>query len=262
MVDTHTHLNLPPLLSQADHYLSLATQTGVNTIIVPGIDPDSNHQALQLASQHSQVYAAIGLHPSLATDLIESQASPKPLFQALNDQLTRSPVALGECGLDYHWITHHPKRLQIIELQQELFLHQLKLAQENKLPLTIHIRDAHSDTLNLLHSHPVKAVLHCFSGDETILRRALDLDLYISFAGNLTFSSSKTLRSLLPLVPANRLLLETDAPYLNPHRGQFPNHPANIASTYTCASQLLNQSLSNLVHQISKNTHSLFRLAI
>lgn len=260
MVDTHTHLNLSPLLSQVDHYLSLATQAGADTLIVPGIDPDSNHQALELAFQHSQVYAAIGLHPSLATDLIESQASPKPLFQALNDQLTRSPVALGECGLDYHWLTQHPKRLQIIDLQQELFLHQLKLAQKYKLPLTLHIRDAHTDTLNFLRRHPVKAVLHCFSGDEAILRQALDLDLYISFAGNLTYSSSKTLRSLLPLVPANRLLLETDAPYLNPHRGQFPNHPANIVSTYTCASQLLNQTLSHLEHQISKNAHTLFQL--
>ncbi len=263
MIDTHSHLNLDPLYKNWRQHLADAKNRGVNHIIVLGTDHSSNQAALELAAASPHIFAAIGLHPSLATQIVHQNLDIKKIIDQFHT-LTRTKlshlVAIGECGLDYHWIKDHPKHNQIIALQHQLFTNQIQLAQKLDLPLSIHIRDAHQDTLELLSQFKPRAVLHCFSGDQAILTQALSLGLYISFAGNLTYKNSGHLQSLLQKVPLNRLLLETDAPYLNPDRGRFPNAPAQIKKTYLYTANLLNIGFDKLTQQISQNAHQLFKI--
>jgi TatD DNase family protein len=122
------------------------------------------------------------------------------------------------------------------------------------------VRDAHQDALEILQKYTPKAVLHCFSGDESYLKAALDLGCYISFAGNLTFANAKPLRESLKLVPQSRLLFETDAPFLNPQRGQWPNTPANVVQVYKLAASMLGVSVDQLGQQVVANSQRLFNI--
>ncbi len=262
MLDTHCHLNLEPLVDDWQSHLQQAISQDITTFIIPSVDLPSSQTAIDIATESDHCYAAIGIHPHEA-----ASPSHQDLQKIKHDLIffakNKKVVAIGETGLDYFRLDEENKH-QNIQSQHQLFSLHLKLAQTLNLPTIIHVRDnpdqatAHQDALNLIKQTPTQAILHCFSGDQEYLRQALDLNLYISFAGNLTFKNAQDLQHLITQVPLNRLLLETDAPYLNPNRGQWPNTPSNITQTYQFTAQLLNLSVKELSHQIHQNTKTLF----
>ncbi|MCA1656251.1 MAG: TatD family hydrolase [Actinobacteria bacterium] len=218
MVDSHTHLHLcePP----DRELVSAAAEAGVNRILTVAIDDASCVAALAAAEAHPAVYAAIGRHPNAATGfddvarLRRFAAEPRCL-------------AIGETGLDYH------HRSATKADQVRAFILQIELARELDKPLVIHTREADEDTLALLHEHAggLRVVLHCFSM-AAHLEDCLDAGWWISFAGNVTFPKAADLAAAAELVPAERLLVETDAPFLSPvpRRGR-PNQPAGVVHT-------------------------------
>jgi TatD DNase family protein len=228
LVDTHCHLCLPAFADDLPAVLARAASAGVERILVPGIDLPTSRRAVDLAEAHRAIFAAVGLHPHGASDW--SPAS----YQELRN-LARSPrvVAIGETGLDYY--RDYAPRLR----QVEAFEAQLELAGELGLPVVVHNRNATDDVLDRLttwaersqgRSPSPPGVLHAFSGDQGAASRALQAGFYIGVAGPLTYTSAGELRRLTAALPLDRLLLETDAPYLppTPHRGQR-NEPAYVA---------------------------------
>lgn len=228
LVDTHCHLCLPAFADDLPAVLARAASAGVERILVPGIDLPTSRRAVDLAEAHRAVYAAVGLHPHSASDW--SPAS----YQELR-RLARSPrvVAIGETGLDYYR-DYAPRPRQM-----EAFEAQLELAGELGLPVVVHNREATEDVLDRVttwaeeaqgHSLSRPGVLHAFSADPSAASRALQAGFYIGVAGPLTYSSAGELRRMAAGLPLDRVLPETDAPYLAPapHRGRR-NEPAHVA---------------------------------
>lgn len=248
--DTHCHYNLEPLHSDWPKYWSEAQKAGVKQALVVGASLHSSACALKIASSTPHLSASIGLHPTYFLENDEQDLNwhldPEKdiaeiialAHQSLNSH--PSPLrAIGETGLEYFRLQDRPDFEQIRIKQIKLFNQQIDLANELHLPVVIHNRDAgngqtFSDILEILRNNPPQAgfILHCFAGTPDYLKKGLALGAYISFAGNLTFKNAHELRSLVALVPPERLLVETDSPFLSPepHRGQFCQ-PAFIANT-------------------------------
>ncbi len=230
LFDTHCHLNDPAYQADLAAVLKRARAAGVVRMLVVGYDLPSSQQALALAEAEDGIYAAVGIHPHdvagvTAADLVrleEMLAHPKA-------------VALGEIGLDYHY-ENSPRREQ-----QEVFRAQLALAQKVGKPVVIHGREAHADLVAALKAEGdrYQGVMHCYSGSKEAAREYLDLNLYISVAGPVTFKNARKLLEVVPMLPPERLLLETDAPYLTPHpwRGRR-NEPACLVAVAERVAQL------------------------
>jgi TatD DNase family protein len=221
LIDTHTHLDDARYNADREAVIARAREAGVDTLITVGCDLASSRAALELASCYPCVYAAIGVHPH------EVRQMGDDWYDELR-RLARHPkvVAYGEIGLDYHYNYSPPT------LQRARFREQILLARELKLPLIIHSRDAAKDTIAILKEEGVSecgGVFHCFTGDASLAKAALDLGLYVSFSGILTFHNAESLREVARTVPLDRLLIETDCPYLSPvpYRGQR-NEPAFV----------------------------------
>lgn len=263
MIDTHCHLNSDFLYQNWQHHVQEAKKAGVKKILILGTDLESSHKALEISRQSDICFAGIAIHPTEVTSIIEKSLNPKTIFcnlQTLALSQLSALKTIGETGLDYYWIKDHPQKQNIIALQQELFIWHLQIAKDLNLPVSIHIRDSFSDTLDILEKHQPKTILHCFSGNQENLERALQNNYYISFAGNITYKQNTSLQSLVTLVPDHLLLLETDSPYLNPHRGKFPNTPANIQKTYQFVAQLKNTTLDKLIELVTDNSSRVFKL--
>lgn len=259
MIDTHCHLNLSPLVENVDSCIVEAQEKGVNQFIIPGVDLDSSRKSILLAEKFTSCFAAIGIHPEEA-GRIHSESIPSAIAELETLLKTSKDIkAIGECGLDLYRAQESDKQ-EVLSTQQLLFTEQIKLSQQFDLPVIIHVRDAQESVLTILDKHRPQGVLHCFSGDERYLHNALELGLYISFAGNVTFTNAQSLRDLLALVPVDRLLLETDAPFLNPDRGTFPNHPAQITQVYSEVSKIKGIPLVELEERITVNAKTLFNL--
>jgi TatD DNase family protein len=221
VIDSHTHLHIcePP----DTELVKAALQVGVTKLLTVGTDPASSRRALEAAEAFPEVYAAVGIHPNAATgfgdrDLAELEAlAAHPLC-----------LAIGETGLDYYRDNAPP------EDQRRAFLAQIELSRSTGKPLVIHTREADDDTLAILSEHAadLKVILHCFSMGDRIVECLEHENWWISFAGNSTYPANAKLREAATRVPAGRLLVETDAPYLSPQpmRGK-PNTPANVVTT-------------------------------
>jgi TatD DNase family protein len=221
VIDSHTHLDMcePP----DSELVAAAVSAGVERIVTVGVDGASCRAALQAAEAFPQVYAAIGRHPNSATGFDDDDLAE---LQALAGH--ERCVAIGETGLDYYRDGAPP------EDQERAFRAQIELAREMDKPLVIHTRAADEDTLRLLESEAdgLQVILHCFSMAERIEQCLSHEDWWLSFAGNVTYPSAGPLRDAMLRVPASRLLVETDAPFLSPQvlRGK-PNQPANVVHT-------------------------------
>jgi TatD DNase family protein len=215
--DTHCHLDDERIPGGAEGAVVAARDAGVTGFIVVGTDAAHSAAALALAAGHDDVWATVGLHPH---DAVNGAESVVDLLDA------PKVVAVGECGLDYHY-DHSPR-----PVQREAFSAQIALAHERDLALVIHTREAWDDTFDLLAAGgvPARTIFHCFTGGTAEARRALDLGAYLSFSGIVTFKTADDIREAAALCPADRLLVETDAPFLAPvpHRGQV-NQPAYLA---------------------------------
>lgn len=250
MLDPHCHLNLDPLDQNTQQIIDNALTLGVTQIIIPAVDLATSQSAIALAQTSDHLYAMVGIHPEEAANIHFDNLYSDLKSLAQNS----SVVAIGECGLDYFHTTETKTR------QHELFELQLQLAQDLDLPLSIHVRDAQDDAISTISKFKVRGVLHCFSGDRDYLDKALSLGLYISFAGNVTFKNAGNLQELVKLVPIDKIFAETDAPYLNPDRGVWPNTPSQVVKTYKFLAELKGTTIEELSNQTHSNAQTLFRL--
>jgi len=239
--DTHCHTQEQMVETGSDELLQRAREAGVQRFIVIGTDVDTSTQAIEIAGKHNDVWATVGLHPHDATKGVHTIA---PLATAPR------VVGIGECGLDYYY-EHSPR-----DIQMPAFAEQIALAKEHNLSLVIHTRDAWEDTFNVLDSEgmPEHTIIHCFSGGPDEARQCLDRGAYLSFSGIVTFKNAVELRDAAKLCPADRLLIETDSPFLAPvpHRGR-PNEPAHVGIVGTFIADLRGHDVVDFASVTSTN---------
>jgi TatD DNase family protein len=246
VIDTHAHLGA---LDDADDAVARAADAGVTRILTVGTDVDDGRRALELADRHPAVYAILGIHPHEA-----GTATPADVA-ALRDLLAHpKAVAVGETGLD--WFRDYAPR----DDQRRLFAAQLELAAELGKPVVIHTRAADEDTLASLAGFKGTVVLHCFSSPH-MLPTALERRWYVSFAGNATFPKAVDLRLAASQVPRERILAETDSPYLAPQpvRGRR-NEPANVVHTLAALARARDEDPADLERQVERNAEQCFGL--
>jgi TatD DNase family protein len=251
LIDTHAHLDFPQFQTDLDQVLERARQAGVGPIINVGTTVHSSQKVVALSSRFPQLWAAVGVHPHYA-----EKVSPRWLKQL--ELLVENPkvLAIGETGLDFY------RNLSVPDIQEDIFREHIRLACRLDRPLIIHSRSANIETLRVLQDEPLpsrKGIMHCFSGDCQELHSFIDLGFYISVAGPVTYPKSHALRELLKEIPWERLLLETDCPYLSPQAYRsLRNEPAFIKSTYERVALVLKLEPAELALQIRNNTFRLF----
>ena len=248
LTDTHTHLDLFDH-NEVPDLLSRAAAAGVGRIVSVAINLESAQQALKIAAANSGVFATVGVHPH------ESQDVNADLVERLK-KLAKEPyaIAIGETGLDYYRM-RSSKSSQIDALKRHL-----ELAREVDLPIILHCREAHDDMLRILENdRPPKSILHCFSGEMTQALAFMNLGCFISLAGTVTFKNAKSLQEVAAKVPLDRLLLETDAPYLAPqrYRGQR-NETSYVGETAVKIAELKNVRIETVINATTKNADKLF----
>lgn len=252
MIDSHAHLDAPQFDQDRAQLIAAFPQQGLEAVINVGAEPAKNEAICQLSEKHERIYAALGVHPH------DANAVNDQLIEGLRQLIRRYPkvVAIGETGLDYF------KASTSKEEQKTAFLKQAALAQEFELPLLVHCRDAFADMLVLLDQMKLKKVLfHCYTGPVEIAQQALARGIYLSFSGIVTFPNAKELQAVAKIVPAERLLLETDCPFLAPQavRGQR-NEPSFIRHTAEFLAELRGVSFAKLDEQTSKTSKEFFGL--
>lgn len=251
-IDTHAHLNYENKYGDREQLIADICAAGIERVINVGWNYESSRSAALLAQKHERLYFAAGFHPSNLSDFC---AGDHERIAAL----LSSPkgVAVGEIGLDYHYDGTDEAA------QKRAFAEQLELADALGLPFAVHSRDAAQDTLNILKDNKGKlshgGVMHCFSGSPETAKEYLKLGLYISFAGPVTFKNARRLDEVAKIVPADRLLAETDSPYLAPEpvRGTL-NTPLNVVRVYEKLAALRGEDAEELALQIRKNAYTLF----
>jgi len=255
MIDTHCHLNFDTLVQQLDAVLAAAQAAGVVQFIVPAIDLPTSREVIALAERHDAIFAAVGMHPNSSASFTEADIG------ALRALLPHPKVvAIGEIGLDYHWSYSPPT------MQYEAFRAQLGLASETGLPIIVHNREAHDDTLAILHTwSPADAarpgVLHSFSGTLEHAQQALAMGFYLGFTGPVTYKKAEETRRIAGIMPLDRLLVETDSPYLTPepHRGKT-NTPAMIPLIVERLAGVRQLTAEHMARASTANARTLFNL--
>ena len=253
--DTHCHLNHDDLYENRDEIIANAEKAGVKKFLVIGYDKATSLRAIEIAHEYDCCYAAIGIHPTEIFDLEE-----KDYLEVMSRVEDPKVVAIGEIGLDYHWIKDPVQR----ELEKEWFIKQIDFANEHHLPICIHNRDSNEDCLAILKEHTPKygAVMHCYSGSVEMMEELLKIPgLYISLGGPVTFTNAKTPKAVAEEAPLDRLLVETDSPYLtpHPHRGE-KNEPKHICLVSEEIANLKNMSRKHLEDVIYKNSLKVFNI--
>lgn len=254
LIDTHTHLDDARYESDREAVIARARETGIDSMITIGCDLSTSQAAVALANRYPFVYATVGVHPHEVKHIEDGWYNE---FRRLAEN--KKVVAFGEVGLDYHYNYSSPKE------QRDRFREQIQLARELGLPLVIHTREAQEDTIQILkdeRSTEIGGVFHCFSGDAWLAKDALDLGFYLSFSGILTFQNAGRLRDIAKTVPLDRILIETDCPYLTPvpHRGKrnepaFVRHVAEILAAVASVSDL-----DEIYRLTTENARRLFRI--
>jgi TatD DNase family protein len=221
LFDTHVHLNAEQFSEDLDEVIDRAKAEGVDYMVVVGFDRPTIIKAMELVEEYDFIYASIGWHPVDAIDMREEDL-------LWIEELAKHPkvVAIGEMGLDYYW-DKSPK-----EIQQEVFRKQIQLAKKVKLPIVIHNREATADIITILkeeNAAEVGGIMHCFSGSVEVAKECVDMNFYISLGGPVTFKNAKKPKEVAQEIPLDKLLIETDCPYLapHPHRGKR-NEPSYV----------------------------------
>jgi len=251
LVDTHCHLDFPAFEPDREAVIQRAKEAGIGYLVNIGATLDSSSAACGLAEKYAQVYSGVGVHPHDA-DGFNQEAEDKLKKLALRSKV----VAIGETGLDYY------RNLSSEEHQLHAFNQQIQLAKDLKLPLVIHSRQAETQVMQVLKTAmPVKAVIHCFSGGESFLKECLDSGFYISFTCNITYKKAQALRDMVKLTPLDRLMLETDAPYLSPEgfRGKR-NEPMQVKLLAEAVSLIKGVSIEEIADKTTRNAKEFFKL--
>ena len=253
LIDSHAHIQGEEFVRDLRAVIQRAQQAGVEKIIVVGGagDLSTNDTALELAKSHPGLYATIGMHPHDAKEVSEEA------LQKL-EALAKSPkvVAVGETGLDFYY-NHSPRHVQI-----ELFCRFIQMARQARLPLVVHNREAQREVVEFLRREgkgDLRGVVHCFTGDYEAATEILDLGFYLSFTGIITFKNADALREVARKLPLDRMLVETDSPYLAPvpHRGKR-NEPAFVRFVAEALSRVTGLSLDQVAEATSRNAKALF----
>lgn len=251
LFDTHVHLNAEQYKEDLEEVIERAQSEGVANMVVVGFDRPTIEKAIALVEKHDFLYAAVGWHPVDAIDMTEAD------LQWI-EELSAHPkvVALGEMGLDYYW-DKSPK-----EIQKEVFRKQIALAKRVKLPIIIHNREATQDIVDILkeeRAEEVGGVMHCFSGSEEVAKECMKMNFYISFGGPVTFKNAKKVKEVAAEIPLERLLIETDCPYLTPHpfRGKR-NEPAHVKLVAEEIALLKNLPFEEIASVTTENAKKLF----
>lgn len=248
--DSHCHIQFPEFEEDLPEVINHAFEVGVENAIVVGTNVDDSQQAIAIARQYPELYAAVGIHPH---DSEEVDVELLDLLTVLLDQ--HKVVAIGEVGLDYYRSAASPIH------QQKVMAGFIHIARKTGKPVIIHQRIAEDDVYRIIKGEgggEVRGVMHCFSGGIDLARQMLELGFYISFAGNISFKNYSH-QKIIRYVPLDRLLLETDAPYLTPepHRGKR-NEPAYVRHTTECASRILGIPVEELGQKTCENARRLF----
>jgi len=252
LIDTHAHLQWPVFKNDREQVIERAFSGGLAAIINIGYDLNASHEAVQIANNHKNVYAVVGIHPhnakTIRTDVLASLR-----------ELARAPkvVAIGEIGLDYY------RDLSPRQQQTEAFEEQLQLAKELQLPVVIHDREAHADFLQMMRKFgkEISGVLHCFSGSIEMAEEAIKLGYMISIAGPVTFPNARRLHQVVEHLPTESIVLETDCPWLTPQskRGKR-NEPAFVVETAHKVADLKGIEVTELAEITSRNARQLLRI--
>lgn len=254
LIDTHVHLNAHQYDEDLEAVIQRARDGGIDRMIVVGFDEETIKRTMELIDTYPFIYGVIGWHPVDAIDYTDD-------YEAWIKELVKHPkiVAVGEMGLDYHW-DKSPK-----DVQKEVFKRQIALAKEVNLPIVIHNREATQDVIDILKSEgasEVGGVMHSFSGSKEICDEVLKLNFMISLGGPVTFKNAKQPKEIAKHVPLNRLLIETDAPYLTPHpyRGKR-NEPAYVKLVAEEIADLRGIMYEEVAKETTKNAERLFKLS-
>lgn len=252
--DTHCHLNHEDLYKDLEQVIASARNVNVTKMLVVGYDKESSLLAVKIAEEHEGIYAAIGFHPTEIFSL-----SDKDYEEAMSLVNHPKVVAIGEIGLDYHWVKDPIQR----ELQKEYFIKQIDFANDHQLPISIHCRDALEDTLELLKKHKplFGGIMHCYSGSSEMMEEFIKLGLFISLGGPVTFTNAKTPKEVAEDVSLDNLLVETDSPYLAPHplRGST-NKPEYIRYVIDEIARLKGISKKQVADRTYNNACRLFKI--
>lgn len=255
-IDTHAHLNNEDFAATVGEVVARAAAAGVESILVIGIDSPSSVRAIQLAQQYPSLYAVVGLQPNGLASL------PPESWDEIREMSTaQKVVAIGETGMDRYWDSTP------IPMQRDYFLRHLHLAHELSLPVVIHCREAEADILEVFDEFtnavggPIQGVMHSFSGSKETALRSIELGLHVSIAGMVTYKKNDALREMAAAIPLDRLLVETDSPYLAPvpHRGKT-NEPAFVVHTGACLATVHGVSAEEIAQTTTANARRLFRL--
>ncbi|MEO1954378.1 MAG: TatD family hydrolase [Campylobacterales bacterium] len=254
LIDTHTHLDDARYDEDLDDVLNRAKEAGVDKFIIPGADPKTLKKAVEISEKYDDIYFAVGVHPYDAIN-----------FETFNFEEYiehKKCVAIGECGLDYFRLDGSDEdKASEKALQKKVFITQIELAKKYKKPLIIHIRDASNDSKKILLDYKaseVGGVLHCFNADEQLLSLA-ESGFYFGIGGVLTFKNAKKLVNVLPKIPLDKLLIETDAPYLTPtpHRGER-NEPLYTTLVADKVAKILDIDVQEVKNITTNNAKRLF----
>ena len=253
LIDTHAHLDFPELYNRLDEVLSNALEHDVKRIVTISTNLNKIKKIIKISENHQEIFHTVGVHPNEV--LKDKNNSNYDLLLELSKNA--KCVGIGECGLDYHYGKETKKE------QKLSFITQIKVARASGLPLIIHARDADKDMIEILESEykkgPFKAILHCFSSGKELALCGLELGFYISFSGIVTFKSAKLIQEIATIVPEDKILVETDAPYLSPTplRGSI-NEPKNCLITAKYLAEIRKCEFSIFVDQLYMNSFKIF----
>lgn len=251
MLDTHCHLNIEPLLERVDEVVETAAEQGVERLVVIGIDISTSETAVELAERFPQIYAAVGVHPN------DCSKAPDNWHNHIVDMLAHPKVlAVGETGLDYYWDDSPP------DLQKRFFRDHLDLALATGKPIIIHNREADQDILQQVLEHGnTQGVFHCWPAGWELAKPLLDKGYHISFTGTVTFKKNLPVQDVAARMPLDRLMLETDSPFLTPvpHRGKRPNEPKYLPHIAAKIAELRAMPVEDLAKATTNNAELLFK---
>jgi TatD DNase family protein len=257
LFDTHTHIDQADFDDDRDEVIARAQAAGVEALIAVGTTAAASRKCVELAQKHACIFASVGIQPNY---LAEAAADDWTEIVALAS--VPKVLAIGETGLDRHW------DFTPFDLQQEYFARHMRLARERDLPFIVHMRDCDADIMASLRAAleehgPLRGVMHSFTGDAAMAAECVALGMHISFAGMLTYKKSQALRDCAATIPNDRLLIETDSPYLSPEprRSVRRNEPAHVRHTAECLATMRGMSFKELAEMTTGNARRLFRIA-
>ncbi len=254
MIDTHAHIDMDCYKDKFDILINNINLAGVEKVIIPGIIPEGFDRIIYLTEKYKNLYGAVGVHPS------ELKKAGENWIQEIEKCIHHPKIiAIGEIGLDYYWDKDEENHI----LQKDTLIKQINIAKNHNLPILIHDRDAHGDCFDIISenikSGEIPVIMHCFSGSPEFAKRCINQGFYLALGGVVTFKNAKKIKEVAKIIPLDRLLLETDSPYLTPvpHRGE-ENSPAYIKFVAEEIAKIKGISFEEVITVTTQNAYNIF----